>query len=127
MNAALELTHVTLTNRYGMSYDFRLLHQRDVIPTTPGLYAFVKIAKSSLGLVPPQIDVGYIGKAQNLRMRLVDHEVGPDARRWGMTHVAVLEAPFSTDDQRARTEAVLINSIDPPLNKQHRRVLRPVF
>lgn len=119
MSVPLGITHVTFNTGTGASYRFRILHGQDAVPTTPGLYAFVKIATVGIGLAPPRIDVGRIGKALNLRDRLSGHEAGPEARRWGMTHIAVLEWPLSTDDERARVEALLIQHYNPPLNTHH--------
>lgn len=127
MNAKLPFSNVKMSDEFGHSYSFRVLGPGEAAPFTAGLYAYAKIETIGIGIAMsnPRIEIGYVGKTDDgLRNRLAGHEVTDDAIAWGATHILVFEAQGWTAEVRAELEIRLIRFYDPPLNKQHRRILR---
>lgn len=101
--------------RSGKAYKYWFLASlaADGIKSEPGNYAFVKLLPN--GNYTPL----YFGVAADLRNRLPSHEVWPEARRLGATHV-MGHTTQGGEQVRLDEERDLIAYWNPPLNTQHR-------
>lgn len=97
----------------GKTYRYWLNDMANGFREVAGNYAFVRQLPNG-NFIPL-----YFGESENLKDRLSNHEVWPQARRLGATHVMTHTAP---DGELARfaEERDLIAQWNPPLNVQHR-------
>ena len=79
----------------------------------PGLYIFTY--QTSGGWYPL-----YVGQADSLRDRLLNHERLNEAIQKGATHIHALVVGQQIN--RDKWERMLIQNLQPPMNTQHRRV-----
>jgi excinuclease UvrABC nuclease subunit len=95
----------------GKRYMFRIaLSHRGLPEETPGIYVMVR--RRFVFFMKPL----YIGKAVDLRGRLMNHERWPDAWRRGATERHVMGV--DTEDDRVFIEEDLIRRYKPKLNTQ---------
>ena len=105
--------HVTLTDKWGRSYNFEAfsLSWRGV--GGPGVYAFALIGGEVCHLM-------YIGSSSDLSTRWSSHEKMSAAIARGANALLVLRRNALADPDYLEVEQSLIERYNPPLNVQHR-------
>ncbi len=95
-------------------YQYRIYSIGTRFKEEPGNYIFAKEK------TPGEWFPCYIGQAENLNMRLGDHEKESCAKRHGATHIHA-HLVCSGEDDRKKEERDLIREWKPPCNEQLRR------
>ncbi|MBI4275946.1 MAG: hypothetical protein HY659_14725 [Rhizobiales bacterium] len=109
--------HINWTGKSGKTYRYWFLEviTTNGIKAVSGNYAFVK--RLSNGNFTPL----YFGQADDLKVRIPNHDRWDDAKRAGVTHV-MAHTTQGGEQVRLAEERDLIQQWKPPLNVQHRQV-----
>src|SRR5258708_24700745 len=106
----MALPSLSLSSGFGQTHPFGRCSWSLQWNGVPGLYAF---ARGSDGYLI------YLGETGSFASRMPDHEVWPDAQRYGATDVYAM--PFGgSEEQRKSIERRLIATYNPVCNTQHR-------
>ena len=95
-----------------LTYEFTVCQHGGQWNNVAGIYIFAGLNQQA-SWVPY-----YIGQCDNFQNRIPSHELWDKARSLGATHVHAMTVPGAVD--RDRIERELIQSYQPPLNKQFR-------
>ena len=96
-------------------YYFEVYGISEILAGTNAVYMFCKFQSSAYCPL-------YIGRAENLAIRLTEHERINEAIRHGASHLLVCMPDYTAQIYFIEAERRLIAHFNPPLNHQHRTI-----